>query len=72
MAYNTSEPFTLADAVEEFFSQVVAVPPGKWNPACRWEPQDEAETVNEMPYRRYYCDNCELNMIVEIGKNGSV
>uniref|UniRef100_A0A914WV03 Anion exchange protein n=1 Tax=Plectus sambesii TaxID=2011161 RepID=A0A914WV03_9BILA len=44
VAYNTNEPFTLADAVEEFFSQVVAVPPGKWNPANRWEPQDEAET----------------------------
>lgn len=36
------EPFTIADAVDEFFAQIVAVPPGNCSTESRWEPHEES------------------------------
>uniref|UniRef100_A0A0N5AHG9 Anion exchange protein n=1 Tax=Syphacia muris TaxID=451379 RepID=A0A0N5AHG9_9BILA len=36
------EPFTIADAVDEFFTQIVAVPPGNCSTESRWEPHENS------------------------------
>ncbi|EYB97973.1 hypothetical protein Y032_0135g1923 [Ancylostoma ceylanicum] len=43
VALHTLEPHTIADATDEFISQIVAVPPGICSTQSRWEPR-ETET----------------------------
>ncbi|KAI1690517.1 HCO3- transporter family domain-containing protein [Ditylenchus destructor] len=55
VAYCAMEKYTIANAVEEFFSQVVVVPPGKCHPDTRWQPKEnetEARSVG-MLYANY-------------------
>ncbi|VDN21881.1 unnamed protein product [Cylicostephanus goldi] len=40
VALHTLEPFTIADAADEFISQIVAVPPGVCSTETRWEPRE--------------------------------
>ncbi|VDP44643.1 unnamed protein product [Heligmosomoides polygyrus] len=44
VALHTLEPYTLADAADEFISQIVAVPPGKCSVETRWEPRETEAT----------------------------
>ncbi|KAL3989974.1 anion exchange family protein [Acanthocheilonema viteae] len=39
------EPYTIADAVEEFFAQVVVIPPGNCSTETRWEPNANSDQV---------------------------
>lgn len=43
VAHFALEPFTIADALEEFFAQVVAIPPGNCTTESRWEPHETSE-----------------------------
>ncbi|CAJ0953416.1 unnamed protein product, partial [Mesorhabditis belari] len=45
VAQFTQEPYTLGDAIEEFMSNIVVVPPGKCTTETRWEPREA--TVEE-------------------------
>ncbi|VDK65269.1 unnamed protein product [Onchocerca ochengi] len=40
------EPYTIADALEEFFAQVVVVPPGNCTIETRWEPNANTDQIN--------------------------
>ncbi|CAJ0562233.1 unnamed protein product, partial [Mesorhabditis spiculigera] len=40
VAEHTQEPYTMADAIEEFMSNMVVIPPGKCTTETRWEPKD--------------------------------
>ncbi|KAK6037376.1 hypothetical protein COOONC_25119, partial [Cooperia oncophora] len=40
VALHTLEQHTLADAADEFISQISAVPPGKCSADARWEPKE--------------------------------
>lgn len=46
VAVFSHEPYTIADAVEEFFAQVIAIPPGNCGTETRWEPNDATEVVS--------------------------
>uniref|UniRef100_A0A0R3RML0 Anion exchange protein n=1 Tax=Elaeophora elaphi TaxID=1147741 RepID=A0A0R3RML0_9BILA len=39
------EPYTIADALEEFFAQVVVIPPGNCSIETRWEPNANSDQV---------------------------
>uniref|UniRef100_A0A1I7SN70 Band_3_cyto domain-containing protein n=1 Tax=Bursaphelenchus xylophilus TaxID=6326 RepID=A0A1I7SN70_BURXY len=39
VAYTCREKFTIAEAVEEYFTQCTLIPPGKCRPDTRWEPK---------------------------------
>ncbi|KAM3728456.1 Electrogenic sodium bicarbonate cotransporter [Dirofilaria immitis] len=39
------EPYTIADALEEFFAQVVVIPPGNCTTETRWEPNANSDQV---------------------------
>ncbi|KAE9551138.1 hypothetical protein FO519_005647 [Halicephalobus sp. NKZ332] len=43
VAFYSPQQFTIADAVEEFITQIVAIPPGKCNTNTRWEPHEDNE-----------------------------
>lgn len=39
------QKYTIADGIEEFLTQIVAIPPGNCNTETRWQPRDEKELV---------------------------
>uniref|UniRef100_A0A1I7W201 Anion exchange protein n=1 Tax=Loa loa TaxID=7209 RepID=A0A1I7W201_LOALO len=39
------EPYTIADALEEFFAQVIVIPPGNCSIETRWEPNANSDQV---------------------------
>uniref|UniRef100_A0A7E4VER9 Anion exchange protein n=1 Tax=Panagrellus redivivus TaxID=6233 RepID=A0A7E4VER9_PANRE len=43
VAFHAPQKFTIGDAIEEFLTQVVAIPPGKCSTDTRWEPHEESE-----------------------------
>ena len=43
VAYFSLQQYTIADAVEEFTTQIVAIPPGKCSTNTRWEPHEDNE-----------------------------
>ncbi|VDN00724.1 unnamed protein product [Thelazia callipaeda] len=45
VAHCSLEPYTIADALEEFFVQVVAIPPGNCSTETRWEPNTDSDQV---------------------------
>ncbi|KAI6173614.1 Anion exchange protein [Aphelenchoides besseyi] len=47
VAHNSLNRFTIADAVEEYFSQATLIPPGKCRPDTRWS----ADVNDDMPIR---------------------
>ncbi|KAI6205230.1 Anion exchange protein [Aphelenchoides besseyi] len=47
VAHNSLDRFTIADAVEEYFSQATLIPPGKCRPDTRWS----ADVNDDMPIR---------------------
>uniref|UniRef100_A0A915Q5V1 Anion exchange protein n=1 Tax=Setaria digitata TaxID=48799 RepID=A0A915Q5V1_9BILA len=50
------EPYTIADALEEFFAQVIVIPPGNCSIDTRWEPNtnsDQAARSVGMLYASY-------------------
>lgn len=55
VAFFSPQQFTIADAIEEFTTQVVAIPPGKCSTNTRWEPHED----NELAARKlgmFYAD----------------
>lgn len=70
IATHSYEPYTISDAVEEFFAEVIAMPPGHCSTETRWEPKENTEvnffniifTMKELPLkttrklRKYDCD----------------
>ncbi|VDM40141.1 unnamed protein product [Toxocara canis] len=49
------EPFTIADALEEFFAQVIAIPPGNCSTETRWEPHETSEQEARSVGMLYAC-----------------
>ncbi|VDN51370.1 unnamed protein product [Dracunculus medinensis] len=43
IATHSYEPYTISDAVEEFFAEVIAMPPGHCSTETRWEPKENTE-----------------------------
>lgn len=41
VAFYTRNKYTVADAIEEFLTQIVAIPPGKCSTETRWEPHED-------------------------------
>ncbi|KAE9421496.1 hypothetical protein Angca_004803, partial [Angiostrongylus cantonensis] len=62
VALHCVEPYTLADATDEFISQIAAVPPGICSAETRWEPREtdlkQTRTVG-MLYATYEDDDDE-------------
>lgn len=50
VAYKARDQVILAEAVDEFLSQTLIVPPGKWDADARWEPSGEAQNVTNVQY----------------------
>jgi hypothetical protein len=49
VALHCEERHTLADALDEFMSQIVAIPPGKCSAEARWTPDEEESEVLTNP-----------------------
>ncbi|KAH7698045.1 anion exchange protein, partial [Aphelenchoides avenae] len=45
VAYNSMDKHTIADGIEEFLTQIVAIPPGKCTTDTRWEPKEEGVEI---------------------------
>uniref|UniRef100_A0AC35FWP3 Anion exchange protein n=1 Tax=Panagrolaimus sp. PS1159 TaxID=55785 RepID=A0AC35FWP3_9BILA len=45
VAFHTRTKHTIADAIEEFLTQIVAIPPGKCSTDTRWEPHEDNEVA---------------------------
>ncbi|KAJ1364176.1 hypothetical protein KIN20_024204 [Parelaphostrongylus tenuis] len=64
VALHCIEPHTLADATDEFLSQIAAVPPGICSAETRWEPREtelkQTRTVG-MLYATYEDDGEDEN-----------
>ncbi|CAJ0602477.1 unnamed protein product [Cylicocyclus nassatus] len=75
VALHTLEPFTIADAADEFISQIVAVPPGVCSTETRWEPR-ETETKQTrsvgMLYATYRDHEVEDEEVEEVHGGGIV
>uniref|UniRef100_F1KU85 Anion exchange protein n=1 Tax=Ascaris suum TaxID=6253 RepID=F1KU85_ASCSU len=55
VATYSMEPFTIADALEEFFAQVIAIPPGNCSTETRWEPHETSEQEARSVGMLYAC-----------------
>ncbi|XGW30502.1 hypothetical protein V3C99_009459 [Haemonchus contortus] len=75
VALHTQEQHTLADAADEFISQIVAVPPGKCSADTRWEPREtESKQTRSvgMLYATYHDDDEEQGDQAENNGHGSI
>uniref|UniRef100_A0A915B149 Anion exchange protein n=1 Tax=Parascaris univalens TaxID=6257 RepID=A0A915B149_PARUN len=55
VATYSMEPFTIADALEEFFAQVIVIPPGNCSTETRWEPHETSEQEARSVGMLYAC-----------------
>lgn len=43
VAFKAQDQYILADEIDEFLSQSLIVPPGKWDQNSRWEPNEDMQ-----------------------------